>query len=383
MADERATDKKTNKASSKAAKPAPVKSLPKGNIATFNDRIFINLDKELAHYSTSHIKAYEAGTSASNPTGYFAMICNPIYVSRTHNATAYKKITNKMLPTLVDHGCIKMPSGFAYGYIYDIDIGEPLFQSNDNIALGWSPDETLEKIVFPIVNCLQALQQHNMTHGNIRATNLFFNEHSSTPRIRLGECLSSPVSFNQPAHFEPIERAMALPNGRSDDEIKDDLYALGVLVGMHVRNFDPLKGKTEDEIIASKVILGSYASIIGNSDRIGTGISDLIRGLLVDDIKYRWTLDEVVNFMEGRRQIAKQPVKVKKAPRAIKFNGREFYFARTFAHRLLQHPKDAATLVEGNELNHWIERSLGNNEISMRVERAHQTASDKGRGGAY
>jgi hypothetical protein len=44
----------------------------------------------------------------------------------------------------------------------------------------------------------------------------------------LGECVSETSGVSQPAIFEPIERAMALPTGRGEGTPPDDMFALGV-----------------------------------------------------------------------------------------------------------------------------------------------------------
>jgi hypothetical protein len=378
MADKK---EKTNTSPTVSQKP----SSPKSMIATFGNDFFINLDKELEKYSTEHVKAYSAGTSESNPTGYFAMICDPCYTPRTNIIPFYKELATNTIPDLLQNGRMTMPDKKSNSYclIYKDDLGGKIYDGDEDIALGWKADEILERLALPIISTLQRLQQRDVTHGNIRASNLYSEGGTNLGQIKLGECISVPASFNQPTVYEPVERAMALPLGRGEGSIKDDLYALGILLAMHVRNFDPLRGKSDDDIISTKVVNGSYSAVIGTSDRIGSGISELIRGLLIDDRKVRWTLDEVLGWLEGRRQSAKQPVKLKKAARGINFDGTQFYYARTFAHSIMKQPQEATALIENNEFMHWIERSLGNPDILQRINMAFETALEGGQGVGY
>lgn len=381
MADKK--DKKDKKEETQKVSPKPSKS--KSMIATFGNDFFINLEKEIEKHSTEHVKAYAAGTSESNPTGYFAIICDPCYTPRTNIIHFYKELATNTIPDLFKSGRIIMPNNQpnAYCLIYKDDLGEKIYDDDEDIALGWKADEILERLALPIISTLQRLQQRDLTHGNIRASNLYSQDGTNIGQIKLGECLSVPASFNQPVVYEPVERAMASPLGRGEGNIKDDLYALGILLAMHVRNFDPLRGKSDDEIISAKVVNGSYSAVIGSSDRIGSGISELIRGLLIDDRKIRWSLDEVLGWLEGRRQSAKQPVKLKKAARAINFDGSQFYYARTFAHRIMRQPQEATALIENHELMHWVERSLGNPNIVQRIDTAFETALEGGQGVGY
>jgi len=372
--------KKQSDSSTKMASP----SKKGGRYAVFQQKYYIDLDAELAQYSTESVKAYATGISKSDTLDFITFICDPRYTPRTNVTKYYKQLANETLPGLIANGRTRMPDGTArYCYIYKNNMGERIYEADENIALGWKMEKVLETIIIPIVLSLKELQQRDVTHGNIRATNLYDGGQENYERVKLGECLSTPASFSQPAIYEPIQRAMADPIGRGEGTIKDDLYALGVLIAMHIRNFDPLRGKDPDEIIAAKVVTGSYAALIGSSDRIPSGISTLVRGLLTDSERNRWGLDDVMEWLDGRRHSTKQSFKIKKAARAISFMGKNFLYARTFAYRMSQYPQEAAPLVEGNELRHWIERSLSDKEMLARVEDAYKAAQEGDLGVGY
>jgi hypothetical protein len=359
---------------------APVKS---ARFAVFQNKYFIDLKKELPRYSTEHVKAYSAGTSESNPRGLFAMVCNPNYIPRTNISDHYQKLANQSLPKLIAYGRALLGNKKAvFCYIYQDDLGERLYENDEDIAKGWRSEDIIENILIPVVTSLNNLQQRDVTHGNIRATNLYKSD-KQTSKIKLGECLSAPASFNQPIIYEPVERAMASPIGRGEGTILDDLYALGVILAMHVRNFDPLRGKDDDDIIAAKVVSGSYSALVSSNDRVASGISDLLRGLLSDNKKTRWSLEDVNDWLDGRRLSSKQPIKIKKAARALDFDGKKFLYARTLAFRMMNNPQDAVHLLESSELTHWIERSLGSVEIKERYNLALESAKEGGVGVGY
>jgi len=355
-----------------------------GRFATFNNQYYIDLQKDIPNHSTEHVKAYATGTSESNPSGFFTMLCNPLYTPRTNVTEYYQKLANASLPKLIEFGRAIMPDGTSvYCYIYQDNLGERLYKDDTDLALGWRTDEIIENLLIPITHSLKDLQQRDVTHGNIRITNLYDGNDANFKKIRLGECLSAPSSFNQPAIYEPVGRAMASPIGRGEGTIKDDLYALGVILAMHVRNFDPQRGKEEDDIIAAKVVNGSYATLISSNDRLGSGITDLLRGLLADDEKSRSSLEEVLDWLDGQRLSVKQPIKIRKAARALEFDGKNFLFAKTLAFRMMQEQQEAVTIIENSELTHWIERSLGNNEIKERYSFVMKTSQEGGAGIGY
>lgn len=355
-----------------------------GHIARFENKYFIDLSKELPQYSTPAVKAYSTGTAQNSMKGFFAVMCNPRLTPRTNITKSYMEIGNVILPKLMSYGRALMPDGTArLFYIYQDTLGGRIYNTDNDIAKGWKAERTLEVLVMPILTCLKDLQQRDLTHGNIRATNLYNGEREKLDKVRLGECLSIPASYSQPVIYEPVQRAMADPIGRGEGTIKDDLYALGVLMAMHMRNFDPLRGKTDEEIISAKVVHGSYGALVGSSDRLSSGITDLLRGLLTDNEKGRWSLEEVFDWLDGRRLTVNQSVKLKKAARGLKFDGTNFFYARTFAHRLLHKPNDGITIIENHELSHWVERSLSNNDMAERLNRAVSSAKEQGVGVGY
>ena len=340
----------------------------------------VDLSKELPQYSSPHAKAYVAGKDRTNPDGYFAVINDPSYSPRTNIVKSYQLLTNKLIPTVESYGTVKMPRGQpnSYGFVYARTLGNRLYESDHDVALGWSAENTLEKIVIPIVACLKELEQRDISHGNLRMTNLYDGGKPDYKEVKLGDCLSCPPSLNQPVIYEPVERAMADPLGRGPGTSKDDLYSLGVIIAMHLRGYDPMRGKTDDEIISSKIVNGSYATLIGSDDRFSGGLSELIRGLLTDDPRGRWGMEEIDTWLDGRRLSQKQTVKIKKASRSISFDGRNFHYARTLAHQMIKKPQEAMELLQGNDLIHWVERSLMDNEMLERLNNAFRIAADGG-----
>jgi hypothetical protein len=358
------------------------KADPKSTIVRVNKSTEIDLAKELPEYSNDYLRCYAA---THNGRSCFAMMADEHYAPRVSLFDNYKLVSSNNTATLIDYGVGYNADDLPVGYfiLYLDSLGQRIYKNDDIIALGWKSDHVLEKLVMPTIQTLKDLQSRDISHGNIRASNLYNGGNKNFDVMKLGECLSLPSSLAQPIVYETIERGMADPIGRGNALISDDLYALGVLMAMHLRSYDPLKGKTENEIISAKVVNGSYAALVGGNDRFSGGVLELLRGLLMDDAKQRWTLDEVLAWMDGRRLSPKQPAKMKKATRAINLNGTAYYYATTFAHNISANAQETVTMVENNELAHWVERSLGDEDMSLRLSNAVKTASDGGVGAGY
>jgi len=159
-------------------------------------------------------------------------------------------------------------------------------------GLGWKPEVVQLNVVKSLVHALLDMRDADIVHGNIRPSNMFaIGPAGGVDRVILGECLSTPSSYAQPAMFETIERAMADPIGRGPPVIDDDLYALGVSLAVILRHRDPMEGFTDEQIINHKIDQGSYIALTGK-DRFSGDILELLRGLLNDDRVQRWNLED-------------------------------------------------------------------------------------------
>lgn len=380
------TDITENKSDSPAAdtSEASPRARNSGEVAVLSDAE-IDLGKQLNDYAPPQLRGYAASCHHVGDIPCFAVMTDPRYTPRVNAIHKYQEVANPNIARLVSYGVAKMPGDQpnVYALVYEANLGKRLHASDDNLALGWKAERVLEKIAIPVIMALRDLQYRDLVHGNIRATNLYDGGKGNYDSIILGDCLSLPASMAQPVVYEPIERAMADPIGRGEGTIEDDLYSLGILLAMYLRSYDPLRGKSDNEIISAKVMHGSFSAMIGNNDRFSGGVLELLRGLLMDDQKQRWTLDEVMSWVDGRRLTPKQALKRKKASRALTLDGVSYYYASTLAHNMVNKPQEAVSHIENNELSHWVERSLVDEEAHQRLQTAIEAAAEGGIGAGY
>ena len=119
----------------------------------------------------------------------------------------------------------------------------------------------------------------------------------------------------QPLVYETIESGLANPWGRGDGTAADDLYALGVTLVMLLLGRNPVADVPDEKLLLDKINRGSYAAIIG-SERLPPGMIEPVRGLLTDDPKDRWTIQDVDLWLHGRHATPKQPSLARRATRA-------------------------------------------------------------------
>jgi hypothetical protein len=352
------------------------------DIAVFNNEIEILIAHRLPQFDKGPAAAYAARRMGESKSDYFAMICVNDLTPQTSYAPLHAGITNAGLVRLVSYGLVFWPPVQAqrYVFIYENAMSKPLIPAGTEAGLGWKPDFTMSVLIRPMISLLADMRQVGFVHGCINAGNIFYSENLEVPeKVLLGESLSVSPSFAQPMIYETLERAMADPAGRGPGMVGDDLYALGVTIACCLRHKNPLEGISSDAAIHQKISAGSFVALTGKERFSGSTI-DLVRGLLFDDANQRWTLDEVLNWLEGQRLTPRQGLKSARASRPIPFNGGRYLRADVLAIDLFKNTNEALQMVENDSLMLWVERTLEDEDVETRLSEAVESLQDAVRG---
>src|SRR3546814_12871957 len=108
----------------------------------------------------------------------------------------------------------------------------------------------------------------------------------------------------QPSIYEPVDAAMAMPEGRGQGVPADDYYSLGVLVLVLLCGGNPVPEMSEHELVEAKITKGSYAALVGET-RLSLPMVEVLRGLLCDDPDERWRHDDLSS---EERRVGKEGV---------------------------------------------------------------------------
>ena len=362
---------------------------PKNGIVNFvdgfGDSVEILCDERLPEYDSGPALAYRARNKDGGAAEFFALVCEKHLTPRTTAAHIYQNISNGAIMPLISRGVaywtpVKQE---RFIFLYRQISGKRIHQVGEEMALSWRQETVMETMVKPMAEMLRDFRDSSFFHGGIRPSNMFAaNSTGKIENIVLGDCLALPPSYLQPVLFEPIERAMSQPVARGEGTAADDLYAFGVSLAVILRAHDPLLGMTDYEIIREKMEHGSYAAITGK-DRFKGSILELLRGLLHDDAKERWTIDEVMTWLDGRRLSPKQSLKLKKAARPMTYDGRKYLYAAMLAMDVDSNPTETVRMIDSGDFDQWLERSLEDEEVLERVAVAVKTAREKGTGPGY
>lgn len=362
-------------AADKAAAPAKV---------VFNNAIEIDLGTQMPEYGNEFVKGYKARGMGGDTNDYCALVCAPHLTPRSSKGAAYASACGGPMAFLVGSGVINIPgTGERFTFIYRDSLGQRIVKDEKNMALGWKPERVLEKIAVPVITALKDLRDVDIVHGNIRPSNFYNGGKKEYDNILVGECLSVPASMLQPPIFEPLHRCTAQPTGRGIGVIEDDLYALGVSMAMAMRTHDPMAKRTQDEMINHKIQHGTYATLVSKDDRFTGAVLELLRGLLIDEQRQRWSLDDVLAWLDGRRLSPKQAGKRKRASRQLTFNSHGYFYMEALATDIFKKPAEAVNLIESAELEQWIQRSIDDANAVKRLEEAIASANETGKSAGY
>lgn len=254
----------------------------------------------------------------------------------------------------------------------------PTLLSSDKTTLPPMPaDEIARRIVGPATLTLGYMAQRGITHRAIRPDNIYWDG-TSRNSIMLGDCVTSPPAFLQPALFEPIESAVTPPLGRGAGSITDDFYALGVTVLILAMGRCPVAGMSDREIIAAKMQRGSYNALMAG-ERPPFGLREFLRGLLADDPVERWGIEELEQWLAGGLRSTVQDARAHLAERPFKFAGVEYTNCRALAQAFGESWEQAATTISDPAFDKWLRRGVS--DITLAASIADAVAADAEGGG--
>jgi hypothetical protein len=242
-----------------------------------------------------------------------------------------------------------------------------------------SEAEILSSVLPPIVSVLRSLSVLEIAHGSINPDNLFLAPDRS---LMLGECISTPPSLNQPVWALTIERGMADPVGRGAGTIADDIYALGATMMCLVLGQTPMQGMSDEEVITRKLESGSFAALLGKRP-LSTSFAELLNGMLADNRKQRWTLDEIEGWIAGKRSMIRQAIPTLKAARPLQVGAQELWDKRMIARAFTKDPAEALRQINSGELVKWVKRTLMDAPLAERITAAITTPGFRGKGGSF
>lgn len=371
-----------------AAPEAPVTSQTKtvskvqGDKIIFNDNYEILLTHPVADFEHPYADVYEAIHKDNRSQACLAFAIKGHYPARL---PIIQYLVNKEVPNLMnvkEYGVTNwVDNTQRLVILMNKPVGSPILARTSPKRAPVAEEALRKSIIKPVFQALQVLSHQGYFHGNLNAGTVFWGSQDGGDAM-LGECISSLPGAVQHPLYETVERAMADPVAKGESTSSDDIYALGVLVAVLLRGADPFSGKDVRYITEEKINRTSF-TVLTDGLQLTPRMSDFLRSTLSDDPRLRWTMDQLENWINGNRAPLKQHAMLKKATRALDFNGNKYTRARLLARDFYDNPAEAVQLIESGNLVKWLDRSLIDPGLIEDVNNAINRANYNGKTGSY
>lgn len=334
-------------------------------------RFTLHPSKPIAELSHEFAKAYVAEDSFNPARSVFAMVLDSQVPCRQHLTGELMAFSHPHLVQLLGSGSV-----------FCSHLGESrlvlFFERPQGKLLSEAMKETprlhehlvIDYVLGPAVRALSALRDKKCTHGNIGPGSFFMGE---TPVIN--ECISAPCGTLASHIYLPPELMIADPLGRGEADERADVYALAILALDLIYGIDRLKSMLREDLIRLILTKGTYQAYVAGRE-VTDNFQDLLRGTLTDNPVDRWGLEELGQWLGGKRFNIITPTVSKDAARPFVFGGDNYFNPRSLAHALHRQWRTAIKDLRGSRLERWCETNLHRPEIAEKIDRTFRSASE-------
>jgi eukaryotic-like serine/threonine-protein kinase len=331
--------------------------------------------RPLEQLRTAQAAAFAAINVERSADQLFGLVCSPELPQRASVIDGLHVLNLEGILTPLAWGVVDWGGRRNFAIVFDRPSGPRIAATPTDVIIPISEDELVHNILPSLVSSLRGLFTGGLTHRSIRPTNLFRQANGRT--LLLGECVTGPPAMAQPLFYETIENGMAMPAGRGDGTPADDMYALGATIAFLLLGRDPRSDMPPEQLLLEKINRGSYIAMLAGA-RIPARLVEPLRGLLADDPRERWTIQDLDVWLQRRRIAAKQVSFTKRSTRALEFAGQSYFTARSLAHAFARDQGAAARMIGSAEFDVWLHRSLADPERSAMLRAALAEVGDAG-----
>ena len=346
-----------------------------GKGAVLGDRYQVHPEKPLPQLDSPMAHAVAATDLRSAGREMFALVCRLDLLPRIDFIPQFSRMERQPVFNPVDAGAVDWPEsgGRRFVILFDLNFGERICPSPDATLEPMHEDTVVRSVIRPLISLLKELSNRYIPHRAIRAEYVFYTD-GSRQAVMLGECVSAPPAISQPAAYEPIDSAMAKPSARGLGMPADDLYSFGALRAFLLTGGVTIVGKSEEEIVRSKILLGSYSALLGDA-RVSLSMMEPLRGLLCDDARNRWTASDIEQWLGGRTQNPMQPMLPPRAARSLTMGGDEYWTKLSLCNAMGANWQEAGQLINSRELERWLQRALSDDEAVTELKDVMESTS--------
>jgi hypothetical protein len=337
-----------------------------------NGRITIDTNRPLPQLNTSCGTAYEAADTNNPNRQLYALTLKPSINYRTNAMDALYGVLHPNLLNIVAHGTVFFTSlnRAAHTVIIEKPAGIRLSEIIQKQRIA-QEHIIRESILLPLCKGLIALKDKRVAHGCINTHTIFISE-----TLQIAECVSTPSGFDQYYLYEPLERMMADPASKGHATEQTDVFAVAVLTYELLYGLDQLKRLPKEHLIAKMLEAGIYNTFTSNVE-FPDSMQDFFRGIFCDNPKDRWGLEQLQQWLNGKRFNMIGSSSAQDSVRPIEFDGENFYSQRALAHRFHQKWREAIRDARSLRLDKWAQMSLHKPDVAEYITHAIRVAGSE------
>ena len=346
-------------------------------------RYFIDSTSPLSHLDSPTARAYKVEDKKNPTRPLFGLICLPDMPTQINNMAYYKKSQIPGMLSIIDWAPIYWAplNQRTMAVVYNQPYGNKIFDQIVAEKLTLSGYDIPNKIVKPLLLLLEEHEANNLAYRAISARNLYFLDEKMN-QVVLGENVTALPGFNHNSIFEPIERAICNPEGRGTGSVADDIFSLGVTIGILVIGYNPFENVNEEDQIRKRLSQGSFNAIFG-SIQFGNAAQEItltlvtpLRGMMHDDPLSRWSCEDIRIWLNGDRPTIASASKVSQARSPFIFQNKTYLNPQVLAFDFSNNTKDASRCIQNDEaFTLWLKRGLNNSDKADAVDEVIQSAA--------
>lgn len=339
---------------------------PGGSTADEFDRHFrLHASQPLPFLNHEFAKAFEAEDLTNSERKMVALVCESGLPTRSQSFTDCIGLANPHFMVPIAAGTVRCShlNEARHVMFFDRPNGQPL---SELLASGGRVHESkiMPLILEPACTALTALRERKIHHGNIHPALMFLGE---TPM--LGECFSAPANTLSHYLYQPVEYIMTDTFGRGEASEKGDIYALGIMVLESLYGLEKLKAIPKNELI-ERILRGGTFNVLSMGRDFPEPFMDFFRGTLNENVNERWGLDQLAQFIGGKRYNMIAPTPPKEAARPFVFRDEQLFSRRLVSYVLHRNWRDVVRDIRTLKIERWCEAGLHRPEMGEKIERA-------------
>lgn len=336
-----------------------------------NGRFVLHPERSLTQFNHPFAQAY-AGEDTNHPERQVcAMVLDNTLPYRQFAMHELQGMNNPFSATLYGYGSVFCSHLNEVRMVIFVEIPQ-----GNNLAELIKSQQRLHEhrvvdfVLQPAVRALLAMREKKISHGNIRPSAFFTGD-----QPMLSECFSAPCGTLGHDVYQAPELLQADALGRGEANEKIDAYALGVLAYELIFGLDRIKELSREEFSKLILTVGAY-NIFATGRDFTDMLSDFFKGVFTDNPNERWGLDQLAQWLGGKRFNMITPSLGKEVTRPLVFMGEQYVSRRYIAHVFQKHWREAAKELRGMRLDRWAEISLHRPDMADRIARALRIAGE-------